>query len=248
MESRRFLTTKSAVSLTSMNECLPLCRPTIMTSPMMDEMGASLGTVSPGRFIPSLEESGQIVDVGAWVLKKVCRQIKEWNRIKRSCPIAINLSHVQFRHKDLVTMVSRTVHETNIDPRQLTLEMTESICIHDMDFTISVLKKLKDIGVSLSIDDFGTGYSSLSYLKKFPVDYVKIDQSFIKDVAVDPDATSLVTAIISMAHSLNLRTIAEGVETEDQWKILRLLKCDMAQGYYFSAALPPRDAEKLLLE
>ena len=113
---------------------------------------------------------------------------------------------------------------------------------------MKVLKRLKSIGVSLSIDDFGTGYSSLSYLKKFPVDFVKIDQSFVKDVATDPDATSLVTAIISMAHSLNLKTIAEGVETEDQWKILRLLKCDMAQGYYFSTALPPKDVEKFFVQ
>jgi EAL domain-containing protein (putative c-di-GMP-specific phosphodiesterase class I) len=113
---------------------------------------------------------------------------------------------------------------------------------------VKVLKRLKSIGVSLSIDDFGTGYSSLSYLKKFPVDFVKIDQSFVKDVATDPDATSLVTAIISMAHSLNLKTIAEGVETEDQWKILRLLKCDMAQGYYFSTALPPKDVEKFFVQ
>jgi EAL domain-containing protein (putative c-di-GMP-specific phosphodiesterase class I) len=120
---------------------------------------------------------------------------------------------------------------------------------------VKVLKRLKSIGVSLSINDFGTGYSSLSYLKKFPVDFVKIDQSFVKidqsfvkDVATDPDATSLVTAIISMAHSLNLKTIAEGVETEDQWKILRLLKCDMAQGYYFSTALPPKDVEKFFVQ
>jgi EAL domain-containing protein (putative c-di-GMP-specific phosphodiesterase class I) len=118
--------------------------------------------------------------------------------------------------------------------------------VKDQEFSINVLKRLKGIGVAIAIDDFGTGYSSLSYLKRFPVDYVKIDQSFVQDVATDPDATSLVTAIINMAHSLNLKTIAEGVETEDQWKILRLLKCDMAQGYYFSAALPPKDVEKFL--
>lgn len=208
---------------------------------------SEVGTVSPGRFIPSLEESGQIVDVGAWVLKKVCRQIKEWNRVKRSCPIAVNLSHVQFRHKDLVTTVARTVQEVNIDPRQLTLELTESICIHDMDFTNSVLKKLKDIGVSLSIDDFGTGYSSLSYIKRLPVDTIKIDIAFVRDVSKDPDAASIITAITSMARSLELKTIAEGIETEEQRNILRLLRCDMGQGFYFSPALPPKEFERIIV-
>jgi len=205
-----------------------------------------IGTVSPGRFIPSLEESGQIVDVGAWVLKKVCRQIREWNRIKRSCPIAVNLSHVQFRHKDLVTMVANTIRELNIDPRQLTLEMTESICIHDMDFTISVLKKLKDTGVSLSIDDFGTGYSSLSYIKKLPVDNIKIDIAFVRDVSKDPDAASIISAITGMARGMDLKTIAEGVETEEQRNILHLLRCDMGQGYYFSPAVPAKEFELIL--
>jgi diguanylate cyclase (GGDEF)-like protein/PAS domain S-box-containing protein len=205
-----------------------------------------IGTVSPGRFIPSLEESGQIVDVGAWVLKKVCRQIREWNRIKRSCPIAVNLSHVQFRHKDLVTMVANTIRELNIDPRQLTLEMTESICIHDMDFTISVLKKLKDTGVSLSIDDFGTGYSSLSYIKKLPVDTIKIDIAFVRDVSKDPDAASIISAITGMARGMDLKTIAEGVETEEQRNILHLLRCDMGQGYYFSPAVPAKEFELIL--
>lgn len=142
--------------------------------------------------------------------------------------------------------VENTVRELGIDPRRLTLEITESTFMKDQEFAIAVLKRLKAIGVSISIDDFGTGYSSLSYLKRFPVDTIKIDQSFVKDVAVDPDTTSLVTAIIAMAHSLNLTTIAEGVETEEQWKILRLLKCDMGQGFYFSPAVLPKDFELLL--
>jgi len=207
---------------------------------------SEIGTVSPAQFIPSLEESGQIVDVGAWVLKKVCRQIREWNRIKRTCPIAVNLSHIQFRHKDLVTIVANTIRELNIDPRQLTLELTESICIHDMDFTVSVLKKLKDTGVSLSIDDFGTGYSSLSYIKKLPVDTIKIDISFIRDVSKDPDAASIITAITGMARSLDLKTIAEGVETEGQRTVLHLLRCDMGQGFYFSPSVPAKDFERIL--
>ena len=204
------------------------------------------GLVSPLKFIPMLEETGMIIDVGDWVLKTTCRQIKEWTNGLSHLSLAVNLSLSQFRHEYLVETVESTIRELGIDPHRLTLEVTESIFMKDHDFAISVLRRLKNIGVSISIDDFGTGYSSLSYLKKFPVDTIKIDQSFIKDVALDPDTTSLVSSIISMAHGLELKTIAEGVETEEQWNILRLLKCDMAQGFYFSPAVPPREFEKLL--
>jgi diguanylate cyclase (GGDEF)-like protein/PAS domain S-box-containing protein len=207
---------------------------------------SELGTVPPMKFIPSLEESGMIVDVGAWVLRTACRQIREWKRSRRSFPVAVNLSHIQFHHKDLVAMVSNAIRELNIDPRLLTLELTESICIQDMDFTASVLKKLKEVGVSISIDDFGTGYSSLSYIKKLPVDNIKIDMSFIRDVSRDPDAASIITAITTMARGLNLKTIAEGVESEGQRNILHLLRCDMGQGFYFSPAVPPNKFENLL--
>jgi len=217
------------------------------TEALLKWKNEEFGSVSPVKFIPMLEETGMIIDVGKWVLRTACEQIKQWDSGKISLPMSVNLSGSQFRHEFLAEMVENTIKEFGIDPRHLTLEITESIFVKDQEFTIKVLKRLKSIGVAIAIDDFGTGYSSLSYLKKFPVDYVKIDQSFVKDVATDPDATSLVTAIINMAHSLNLRTIAEGVETEDQWKILRLLKCDMAQGYYFSAALPPAEVEKFLV-
>jgi EAL domain-containing protein (putative c-di-GMP-specific phosphodiesterase class I) len=190
-----------------------------------------------------------IIDVGKWVLRTACEQIRAWEREGRSSlPVSVNLSLSQFRHEFLAEPVEGAIRESGIGPKRLVLEITESIFMKDQEATIAILKRLREVGVSVSIDDFGTGYSSLSYLKKFPVDYVKIDQSFVKDVAADPDATSLVAAIISMAHSLNLRTIAEGVETEDQWKILRLLKCDMAQGYYFAPALPPADVEKFLAQ
>jgi diguanylate cyclase (GGDEF)-like protein/PAS domain S-box-containing protein len=207
---------------------------------------SELGTVPPMKFIPSLEESGMIVDVGAWVLRTACRQIREWKRSRCSFPVAVNLSHIQFHHKDLVAMVSAVIRELNIDPRQLTLELTESICIQDMDFTASVLKRLKEVGVSISIDDFGTGYSSLSYIKKLPVDNIKIDMSFIRDVSRDPDAASIIAAITTMARGLNLKTIAEGVESEGQRNILHLLRCDMGQGFYFSPAVPPNEFENLL--
>ncbi|MEK6744745.1 MAG: EAL domain-containing protein [Nitrospirota bacterium] len=218
------------------------------TEALLKWKNEEFGLVSPVKFIPMLEETGMIIDVGKWVLRTACEQIRLWDSSKYSLPMSVNLSGSQFRHEFLAEMVETTIKEFGIDPRSLTLEITESIFMKDQEFAIRVLKRLKSIGVSIAIDDFGTGYSSLSYLKKFPVDFVKIDQSFVKDVATDPDATSLVTAIINMAHSLNLKTIAEGVETEDQWKILRLLKCDMAQGYYFSPALPPQDVEKFLHE
>jgi diguanylate cyclase (GGDEF)-like protein/PAS domain S-box-containing protein len=205
------------------------------------------GQVSPSKFIPLLEETGMIIDVGKWVLTTACRQIRNWSMGKAPLPVAVNLSPSQFRHEYLVETVEDIIRETGIDPRHLTLEVTESTFMKDQDFAVKVLRRLKDIGVRISIDDFGTGYSSLSYLKKFPVDFVKIDQSFVKDVDTDPDTTSLVTAIIAMAHSLGLKTIAEGVETEEQWKILRLLKCDMAQGYYFSPAVSAEDFEKFMV-
>jgi EAL domain-containing protein (putative c-di-GMP-specific phosphodiesterase class I) len=141
-------------------------------------------------------------------------------------------------------MIDRIIKEFSLDTKLLTLEITESAFMQDIEFTNSVLKKLREIGISISIDDFGTGYSSLSYLKRLPIDNLKIDISFIRDIATDSDTASIVTAIIAMAHTLNLKTIAEGVETEEQWKILRLLRCDMAQGYYFSKPLPAEEVEK----
>jgi diguanylate cyclase (GGDEF)-like protein/PAS domain S-box-containing protein len=204
------------------------------------------GMVAPSKFIPMLEDSGMIIDVGEWVLRTACRQIKQWDWEPAIFPVAVNLSLMQLRHRHVIDMVARTIHEFDIDPSRLILEVTEGMCIYDLDFAGIILKKLKDIGVSISIDDFGTGYSSLSYLKKLPVDNVKIDMSFVKDITVDPDAASIVSAITTLARNLNLKTIAEGVETEDQWKILRLLRCDMAQGFLFSPALPAPEISKIV--
>ena len=216
------------------------------TEALLKWKNPEFGLVSPVKFIPMLEETGMIIDVGKWVLRTACEQLRAWDNGRAAFPVAVNLSASQFRHERLAEMVEGTIKEFGVDPHRLTLELTESIFMKDQEANISILKRLKDIGVSIAIDDFGTGYSSLSYLKRFPVDYIKIDISFIREVATDPDATSLVTAIINMAHSLGLKTIAEGVETEDQWKILRLLKCDMAQGYYFSSAIPPAEVEQYL--
>jgi diguanylate cyclase (GGDEF)-like protein/PAS domain S-box-containing protein len=204
------------------------------------------GMVSPSKFIPTLEDTGLIIDVGEWVMRTACKQIKAWNRNGTSFPVSVNLSLLQFRHKYLVDMVSDAIREFRLDPRCLTLEVTEGICIHDMDLTISILRKLKDTGISISVDDFGTGYSSLNYIKKLPVDNLKIDMSFVRDVAKDPDAASIITAITGLARSLNLKTIAEGVETEEQRNILHLLRCDMGQGYYFSPAVSAAEFEKLI--
>ncbi len=203
-----------------------------------------LGFVGPSEFIPTLENTGMIVDVGEWVLRTACRQLKEWDSKRPFFPVSVNLSGTQFRHRDLADMVGGVVQDFRLDPSLLTLEVTESIFIQDLDFAYGVLKKLKDIGISISVDDFGTGYSSLSYLKRLPVDNIKIDKSFVKDVAIDPDSASIVTAIVSMARNLNLKTIAEGIETEEQWKVLRLLRCDMGQGFYFSPALSPEEMER----
>jgi EAL domain-containing protein (putative c-di-GMP-specific phosphodiesterase class I) len=141
-------------------------------------------------------------------------------------------------------MVRDAVNNFRLDPRRLTLEVTETVFVQDMDFAVQTLKRLKDVGVSISVDDFGTGYSSLSYIKKLPVDNLKIDISFVRDVAKDQDSASIVTAITTLARSLNLKTIAEGVETEEQRNILHLLRCDMGQGYLFSPAIPAEDLKK----
>ena len=147
----------------------------------------TLGQVSPVKFIPALEESGLIVPVGEWVLRTACRQIRDWKG-SRPLPLAVNLSQIQFSHRDLVGLVTDVVRESEIDPRHLTLELTETICIRDLGFASELLTRLKGVGVSISVDDFGTGYSSLSYVKKLPVDNLKIDMSFVRDVARDPDA------------------------------------------------------------
>jgi diguanylate cyclase (GGDEF)-like protein/PAS domain S-box-containing protein len=196
-----------------------------------------LGVVSPARFIPSLEDTGMVIDVGRWILETACGQIKAWERKNRNFPVSVNLSPIQFRHQHLVGMVQDTINDFRLDPARLTLEVTETVLMHDMDFAIRILKRLKDVGVMLSVDDFGTGYSSLSYIKKMPVDNLKIDISFVRDITKDPDSVSIVTAITALARSLELKTIAEGVETEEQRNILHLLRCDMGQGYLFSPAL-----------
>lgn len=205
------------------------------------------GLVSPGVFIPILEETGMIIDVGKWIIRTVCGQIKDWmdkGYESSVVPVYVNLSLAQFAQRDLADFIERAIGETGIHPSLLGFEITESIFMHDVQHTQAVLENLREKGISVNIDDFGTGYSSLSNLKRLPVNNLKIDISFIRDVTTNPDDASIVITIISMAHNLNLKTIAEGVETEEQWKILRILKCDMVQGYYFSKPVPVQEVER----
>ncbi len=201
-----------------------------------------LGLVPPARFIPVAEESGLIVQIGDWVLLEACRQAVAWrNAGLPEMVIAVNISAVQFRHHNLENSVIQALADSGLNPACLELELTESILIHDIEMVLASVQRLKALGVKLSIDDFGTGYSSLSYLKRFNVDKLKIDQSFVRDMATDPNDAAIVRAIIRMAHSLNLKTIAEGVENERALSILQLQNCDEAQGYHFARPVPPNE-------
>jgi diguanylate cyclase (GGDEF)-like protein len=206
------------------------------------------GLVPPGKFIPVLEDTGMIIEVGEWILRQAIRQVKEWqNKGYPVVPVSVNFSLIQFRQKNIAEMISEIMRESGFYPSLLAMEVTESAFMQDMEFTRSVLTAIKEIGCSVSIDDFGTGYSSLAYLKRFPIDNLKIDISFIREMTNDPDSASIVMAIINMAHTLNLKTIAEGIETEEQWNFLRLLRCDMGQGFYLSKPLPAEEMATLII-
>ena len=198
-----------------------------------------LGMVLPGRFISIAEDSGLIVPIGQWVLKEACQQAANWHEEGLSgLTMAVNLSAVQFKRGDVEKCVTQALALSGLHPALLELELTESILITDTEKVLSTVHKLKELGVKFSIDDFGTGYSSLSYLKQFDLDKIKIDQSFVRDMADDPNDAAIVKAIIQMAKSLNLSTIAEGVENERQLALLLLLDCDEVQGFYFARAMP----------
>ena len=205
-----------------------------------------LGIVPPSRFIPVLEETGLIVEAGYWMIGEVCRRLRAWRDAGRAVvPVAINLSPLQFRQRDLARTIARLAREADVPPDRLVFEITESTFMHDLAFTQATLEELKRLGVTIAIDDFGTGYSSLNYLKRFPVDLLKIDQSFVREVSTDLDDAALVSAIVSMAHNLGIRTIAEGVETDEQLRILRILRCDMVQGYLFARPIPAAEEARL---
>ena len=202
------------------------------------------GAVPPSEFIPIAESSGLILSIGEWVLRTAVKQAKTWQEAGLAhIVLAVNLSAVQFRHLDLPDLVSRVLNETELSPEYLELELTESTTMQDPPGAIAVMNNLHQRGVRMSIDDFGTGYSSLSYLKKFKVYKLKIDQSFVRDISTDPEDKAIVVAIISLATSLGMQTIAEGVETIEQFNFLRENGCNEVQGFYYSKPLPAEKFE-----
>jgi diguanylate cyclase (GGDEF)-like protein len=207
------------------------------------------GLVSPAEFIPIAEESGLIVPIGEWVLRTACAQNQVWQADGLPpLKMAVNLSARQFKQQNLVGMVAQVLKETRLDATYLELELTESLVMENVQQVIAILQQLHDMGITLSVDDFGTGYSSLNYLKRFPIDALKIDQSFVRDLVFDSDDAQITRAIISLADSLHLSVIAEGVETQEQFDYLQANGCDEIQGYYFSPPLPADALTKLLQE
>jgi diguanylate cyclase (GGDEF)-like protein/PAS domain S-box-containing protein len=207
-----------------------------------------VGMVYPEHFVPIAEESGLIVPIGRWVLREACRQVRAWQDSGlQAVPVSVNISAVEFRHKNFLEGVALILKETGMQPGFLELELTESILMHDAESSASVLESLKAMGLQLAIDDFGTGYSSLSYLKRFPISTLKIDQSFVQDIASDQDDASIVGAMIGMGKSLKQRVIAEGVETEAQLAFLRTLQCDEGQGFLFGHPVPADEFTRLLI-
>jgi len=193
------------------------------------------GFISPADFIPLAEETGLILSIGHWVLDSACSQLKSWqyHEYSRELVLSINVSAQQFREVDFVVQVESAVKRYSVDPRLLKLELTESLLLDNIDDTINIMNSLKQLGVQFSLDDFGTGYSSLQYLKLLPLNQLKIDQSFVRDISIDSNDEAIVSTIIVMAHSLNLDVIAEGVETEFQRKLLENMGCKQYQGYFF---------------
>jgi EAL domain-containing protein (putative c-di-GMP-specific phosphodiesterase class I) len=206
-----------------------------------------LGLVYPAQFVPIAEENGLIVPVGRWVLREACRQVQAWlDAGLPAVPVSVNISAVEFRHEGFVEGVALILKETGLAPHYLELELTESILMHDVESSTSMLEAFKAMGVQLAIDDFGTGYSSLSYLKRFPISTLKIDQSFVRDIATDADDASIVSAVIGMGKNLKQRVIAEGVETQAQLALLQARHCDEGQGYHFSHPVSAEDFARLL--
>jgi diguanylate cyclase (GGDEF)-like protein/PAS domain S-box-containing protein len=205
------------------------------------------GPVPPAQFIPVAEDCGLILPIGNWVLREACKQARAW--VDASLPLgtmAVNISAMEFGDENFLEGVFAILKDTGLDPRCLELELTESVLMKRAESTESILKTLRARGVQLAVDDFGTGYSSLSYLRKFPIDALKIDQSFVRQITTSPDETTIVTAVISMGRSLKLRVVAEGVETQEELAFLQAHQCEEAQGHYFSQPVLPQQFAKLL--
>ncbi len=200
------------------------------------------GIVSPAEFIPIAESTGQIIEISQWVIRQVCRQFASWIEAGMALPcVSINISPLHFRQENLVEQIRSALSESGLDPQRLEIEITEGMAMAAGDEALRTLEALKAMGVSLAIDDFGTGYSSLNRLKEFPVDRLKIDQSFIRNVTDNKNDAAITSAIIQLGHTLNLRVIAEAAETREQIEFLAAQGCDEVQGYYFSRPLPAED-------
>jgi EAL domain-containing protein (putative c-di-GMP-specific phosphodiesterase class I) len=204
------------------------------------------GLVLPMEFIPLAEETGLIIPMGRWILEEACRQARRWREQSLPHTVCVNLSARQFQHPKLVEEVGEVLRDVGLDPRNLMLEITESTLVEDIQSATATLQQLRDLGVKLAVDDFGTGYSSLSYLKRFPVDFLKIDLSFVENLETDPADRVIVSAVINLAHALGMKVTAEGVETAGQLAQLTSMGCDMAQGFYFSKPLPSEAISSLL--
>lgn len=206
-----------------------------------------MGIIFPGEFIPLAEKTNFILELGDWVILSVCRQIQKWEEEGLDVvPISINISAKRFLKGDLVNKLQKILAETNVDPRWLEFEITETSFIQNEEKVLTVINSLKDIGIAISLDDFGTGYSSISYLKKFKVDFLKIDQSFINTIHSSRDDEAIVKSILYMARELNIKVVAEGVETEDQLDFLINHHCHIIQGYLFSKPVEPEAFARIM--
>ena len=206
-----------------------------------------VGLVPPGKFIPILEETGMIIEVGAWALEQAMMDYRSWQKKGLASPrVAVNVSQVQLQRNDFVSSIEQMANRFEGVIGELDIEITESLIMQDIEANIQKLLVIRKMGVEVVIDDFGTGYSSLSYIAKLPISALKIDRAFIINMTSNANDQTIVSAIISLAHSLNLRVIAEGVETKEQVKLLRLLKCDEIQGFLFSPGVPAVQIEKFL--
>ena len=207
------------------------------------------GVLSPDKFIPLADETGLIIEIGEWVLHQACMQTKSWHDMGFfPMSISVNVSAVQLGQPQLLNHVANVLSKTGLAPACLELEITESVLMQDAEVSISMLRALKDMGIKISVDDFGTGYSSLSYLKRFPIDILKIDKSFIRDIAMDTDNSAIVTAIAALARSLKLSVLAEGVESKEQLGFLRREQCDRVQGFFFSRPVDPEALLSLMMK
>jgi diguanylate cyclase (GGDEF)-like protein len=205
------------------------------------------GLLAPTEFVPIAEETGLIVQLGRWALRQACRQAQTWSDEGLPVTVAVNVSAVELRAKGFLDHARQILRETGLDPHRLELELTETVLMQRAPSTVDVLQSLRDLGVTIAIDDFGTGYSSVTYLRQFPIDVLKVDQSFVRDIPVSPDAPPIVSAMISMGQSLGHRVIAEGVETPEQHAFLLARQCGEGQGFYFSRPLPPDEMSAFMM-